>query len=80
VARATAALSQDSPDPHTPSTVFCMGAGNYFEPLGVRGVRNLPRYSPYVYAGDKKGGARYELLPFNVYGNSLSLNPAGFWR
>lgn len=76
----TVRLSQDSPDPYTPSAIFGPGADNYLESLSLRSVSNLPCYPCRVDARDEKGGARYELLPFDVYGNSLSLNPAGLWR
>lgn len=76
----TARLLQNSPDPYTPSTIFSPGTDNYFESLSLRGVSKLVFYSCRVDAGDKKGGARYELLPFDINSNSLGLNPAGLWR
>lgn len=76
----TVRLLQDSPDPYTPPAIFGPGACGNFEPLKVRCIRNLLGHSHGVNAGDKKGGARYELLPFDINSNSLGLNPAGLWR
>lgn len=77
---ATARLLQDSPNPDTPFAVFCARASNYFEPPLVCCHDHLPDDPPCVDAGDKKGGARYELLPFDINSNPLGLNPAGLWR
>lgn len=76
----TGPLLQDSPDPYTPPAIFCTGVDNYLESLDASGVCNLLSDPPCVNAGDEEGGARYELLPFDVYGNPLNLNPAGLWR
>jgi hypothetical protein len=80
VTEVTARLSQDSPYPYTPSAIFGPGAGHHLEAFGLRGSNNLRYQSCGVDARYKEGGARYELLPFDVYRNPLGLNLAGLWR
>lgn len=76
----TAALLQDSPNPYTPFAVFCTGAGDYFKTPLVGCQDYLPDDPPCVDAGDEEGGACYKLLPLDLDGYPLSLNPAGLWR